>query len=414
MTGVSHLQVRPSRLGVHVGFIALFAALGGALRGLNLLIVLAGLLFGLLLIQWRVCRRALEGVRLQRQLPQEAVAGVPFQVRFLIRNLSSWLPTWLLGIEEAIHTVAGGAALARGSSAVAFLAARSSGETHYDCRIAYRGCYRFGPATLASGFPFGLIIARRTDAAPLSEPLYVYPRLLQLRPPWRSLLDARSSGLASTRSQSGPSEGDFYGLRSWQTGDSRRWIHWRTTARTDHPAVRQFELQRRYELSILVDAARLNDDPAAELAVERTISLAATLVARLATLPNSRITLVTAGRQVRSLLVTNRPELAREALKLLAELEGTATPPLAEAMATALQADGGRNRPVLILSPRPARNEYLMAPPPDRGEQPGDRPADPPSRRWMANLGHLDLRWLDIHSDAAKRIVQWENADATA
>ena len=49
--------------------------LGGALRGFNLLLVLAGLLVGTLVMQWRWSRRSVESIGVRRRLSPEAFAG---------------------------------------------------------------------------------------------------------------------------------------------------------------------------------------------------------------------------------------------------------------------------------------------------------------------------------------------------
>jgi uncharacterized protein (DUF58 family) len=51
----------------------------------------------------------------------------------------------------------------------------------------------------------------------------------------------------------GTLEGDYFGLREWRTGDSQRWIHWRTSAKLGKLAVRQFEQQRRRDINLLLD-----------------------------------------------------------------------------------------------------------------------------------------------------------------
>ena len=48
-------------------------------------------------------------------------------------------------------------------------------------------------------------------------------------------------------------EGDFYGVREWRSGDSRRWIHWRSSARSGELVVRQFEQPRNRDVAVLLD-----------------------------------------------------------------------------------------------------------------------------------------------------------------
>lgn len=75
-------------------------------------------------------------------------------------------------------------------------------------------------------------------------------------------------------------EADFYGLRDWRPGDSRRWIHWRTSARRGSLVVRQFEQRRSQDLALLVDLWQPTQPSEAELAhVETAVSFVATLLA---------------------------------------------------------------------------------------------------------------------------------------
>ncbi len=73
--------------------------------------------------------------------------------------------------------------------------------------------------------------------------------------------------------------GDFYGVREWQSGDSRRWIHWRSSARHNTLVVRQFEQQRHRDVAVLLDLWEPNRPTTAQREnVELAISFAATVV----------------------------------------------------------------------------------------------------------------------------------------
>jgi len=55
-----------SRLGWHFAFVGTFAMVGGAIRGFNLPLVLAGLIVGALLMHWRLGRRTIEAIECRR------------------------------------------------------------------------------------------------------------------------------------------------------------------------------------------------------------------------------------------------------------------------------------------------------------------------------------------------------------
>ena len=70
------------------------------------------------------------------------------------------------------------------------------------------------------------------------------------------------------------------GLRTWRSGDSRRWIHWRTTARKGELMVRQFEKPSNQDLVLVVDLYQPEKAKPPDLEnVELAVSFAGTLVA---------------------------------------------------------------------------------------------------------------------------------------
>jgi len=73
---------------------------------------------------------------------------------------------------------------------------------------------------------------------------------------------------------------DFYGVREWRHGDSRRWIHWRSTARHGALVVRQFEEHRNRDVVLLLDLWQPEEPSPRHLEdVELAVSFAATVVA---------------------------------------------------------------------------------------------------------------------------------------
>ena len=336
---------RLTRLGFHFLFVGAFAMLGGALRGFNLLLVLAGLLVGALIMQWRWSRRSVEAVSVQRRLPTEAFAGRPFRVRYRLHNHSRLMPVWMMRVEDRIEAVD------RQDKAVAacgigMLSAQRTLIPHYDCVMTHRGRYRFGPVVLMTTFPFSLFRSRQI-VDDRSE-FHVFPKLLTLSSRWQQRLISRSGGVSTTARRSGPTEGDFFGLREWQTGDSTKWIHWRTTARLSEPAVRQFEQQRRFDSCILVDAFDSGGD---DRNVELAISLAATFLVHLVGSPSNRVVLAVAGMQADAVIGGGSIEGKRRMLEMLADVNPTDRPVVDEAARKALQIVGN-TQDLIVISPR--------------------------------------------------------------
>lgn len=111
-----------------------------------------------------------------------------------------------------------------------------------------RGLHYLGPVVIESSAPFGLFRRRIKAAGP--QPVLIFPRVHQLRR--LSLLEALAGSTAQPRkSLTGM---DPVGSRQYFPGDSRRYIHWRNTARMGRPMVKEFEDAQDATLDLLYDA----------------------------------------------------------------------------------------------------------------------------------------------------------------
>ena len=134
-----------------------------------------------------------------------------------------------------------------------------------------------GRCAVSTRFPLGLV--RHSLLLSEQKELLVLPRLGTLHAGCLKLIREHEAG-SQRMSRRGLLEADFYGLREWRPGDSRRWIHWRTSARKGRIVVRQFEQRRSQNLALLVDLWQPADPSDEDLArVETAVSLVATLIA---------------------------------------------------------------------------------------------------------------------------------------
>ncbi len=147
----------------------------------------------------------------------------------------------------------------------------------YQLKLPQRGAYELGPVRLSTSFPLGLI--RSSAILAHRREVIVWPRLGRLTPAWHQLLRRAQQGQQTSQPRKGRLEGDYYGLREWRPGDSRRWIHWRTSARLNQLTVKQFEQRREETLSLAVDLWLPEEPTEAEHAVaERALRFAATVI----------------------------------------------------------------------------------------------------------------------------------------
>jgi uncharacterized protein (DUF58 family) len=182
----------------------------------------------------------------------------------------------------------------------------------------------------------------------------VHPHLGKLLPACRSLLQAELEGTAKAVPRASVHEGEFYGLRNWQTGDSRRWIHWRTTAKRGELSVRQFEQLQRRQLSVLLDLYQPKTKPteADRLAIERTVAFAATLASELVNRDRDRIAFAIAGEKVHVLPNVQSAVLVHDLLDRLSEVRPSAAPNLVDAVKQ-ISLSLMRSPVLLVVSTRP-------------------------------------------------------------
>ncbi len=133
-----------------------------------------------------------------------------------------------------------------------------------------RGIVRIGPATTVRTDPLGLV--RREHAFDDVHELYVHPRTTNVPStsaglirdldgsPTRRLVDADMS---------------FHAIREYAPGDSRRQVHWKSTAKTGRLMVRQYEESRRSRMAVILGLSQQEyaTDDEFELAVSAAASL---------------------------------------------------------------------------------------------------------------------------------------------
>jgi uncharacterized protein (DUF58 family) len=231
---------------------------GATLKGVNLLLILAGMLLGPLLLNWRAVYTNLRGLKVERSLPLTICAGDLLSVDLSLTNTRRGLGCWAVVVEETIQREAVGSRNDRRHSAAPlhpsvlfpYTQAGQSRKGVYRGRLTERGRYRFGPIRASTRFPFGLF--SRTIILGKSETMIVLPRLGRLAGGWTTRRREAFAGMDRRRRQPG-AEGEFFGVREWRSGDSQRQIHWRSTAKLGKLVVRQLERTRNRDMAVVVD-----------------------------------------------------------------------------------------------------------------------------------------------------------------
>jgi uncharacterized protein (DUF58 family) len=149
----------------------------------------------------------------------------------------------------------------------------AAGEEHSDVFVvptSRRGIVPIGPVRTVRADPIGLL--RREVVWAESLDLFVHPRTIAI--PSMSTGFVRDLEGSPTRDLTA-SDIAFHALREYVPGDERRYIHWKSTAKTGSYMVRQFEETRRSHLlvALSLSAADYATEEEFELAVSVTGSL---------------------------------------------------------------------------------------------------------------------------------------------
>ena len=258
-------------LAVGVGFAAVNT-------GNNLLYLLLGWLLSFIIASGILSEMTLKRLTVERRPPPRVFAGEPFLMEVVIKNEKLARASFSIEVEDLV----GKTPLDKRCYFLKIPACKSQ-RTSYRHTFVRRGLYTLTGYRVATKFPFALFRKSRDVDAPLD--VLVYPAPVHVRIPV-SRTEARGEAMSLRTGR----RGEFFGLREHRSGDDRRDVHWRSSARTGRLVVREYHDEDAHEVVIGVDNAlpdavrdAVTDGaltPAVELAVsavERAISVAASL-----------------------------------------------------------------------------------------------------------------------------------------
>jgi uncharacterized protein (DUF58 family) len=340
---------------------------GAMVKEVNLLLVLAGMMMGLLLFHWQAIFVSLKGLTLQRKAPQAVCAGDLLAVSLRLSNTRPHFGSWAVTVEEQIERESDASGVDYNQNRCnyslshdkpilpsVFFSCIPAGEERtgtYRGRLVERGRYRLGPMRISTRFPFGLFCRKITIGQ--SETLYVYPRLGRLTRSWLARRRTALAGADRRQRRPGP-EGDFYGVREWRRGDSLRLIHWRSSARAGKLVARQFEQPHNRDVAILLDLW-LPEKPsdAQRDNVELAISFTATVLTDLCRQGGSKAHLGVYGQQPQTLGGPVSAAMLQDVMKTLAVIEAGSDDRL-PAIIEHVLGDIAPGTEIILISTRPA------------------------------------------------------------
>jgi uncharacterized protein (DUF58 family) len=363
-----HRQIWLCREGLWYAVVVLAVLIGSVSRQLNLLMLVGCILVGPFLFGLLYGRFALRRLSIERKLPSHLHADERLVADVRLTNHRRWLSIWGLRVQDTLVRDATDASATATSVSVYFpqIPAGATSQASYQGWHLRRGRYLCGPLRVSTRFPLGLV--RHSLVRDDLGELLVHPRLGRLTQDWTRLsLESPVGGQRMQRR--GLVEADFYAVRDWRSGDSRRAIHWRTSARRGSLVVRQYEQRRSQDLAILVDLWKpMEAGDEARADVENVISFVATVIAEACRQMGRKLTLVVAGDRLLQRAGAASPLFFREQMDALALIEPHHEPALPAALGHGL-ALVPPSVPTLLVSTRTLDWEAFARAAGERGAQ---------------------------------------------
>jgi len=239
----------------------------------NLLLLIFGLCVGALFLNAFHGWRSLRALTVRRVVPDVAVAGQPFAIRYEVANGRRWGAARAVHIEDPLGKAA---PMPMPEALIPILRPGECVTLVVPVASPARGVLRFSSVRLSTRFPFHLFVKRA--AHPSEQEVVVFPKIGRL-----AAAGGPSAGAARNSTNDGRAghvrgDEEYYGVREYRAGDNPRRIHWRRTAVTGQLMVREMARPQGRKLWCIIDTRIDRGDLEAAERLEQAISAAATLI----------------------------------------------------------------------------------------------------------------------------------------
>ena len=381
--------------------ILVFVTVGAILRNVNLLVIMSGMMFAPLLLSWRIGSHLVRHAEASRLLPNRIHVGQIANFQWMIRNRSR-LPMWNFLVKDEMkcrETPLGDApaniekkTLSRTQVMFHRIPVGEIEYASYRCLFTDRGVYEVGPSLVSTRFPFGLI--RAWFRLNNQQQFYVAPQIGSLATDWERRITSSVVGAESALRRRGADEEEFYALRAWRSGDSRRQIHWRTSAKADQLMVKQYDQKTNRDMAIALDLFARHDMGALaeqqQVAdCEKALSFAATLLLQLGQDVRGKIGVAIAGDQAGCYVDRVGVDFLNGLMRELSVARPSRNPQVADSILQ-LQQQVPVGTPVFVISSRACPEGWLEAEMDNEG--------------WQRTVN--DLHWVTVDSTYFRQVFQ--------
>lgn len=348
LASLNRNRVLIPREGVAYLTIMVVLFIGALLGRSNMLLLVFALMPGPFVLNGSVTFTMLKRAAVGRNAPRRAMVGELFPVELTLHNRNPVLSAWVMSVRDEVTNTH-----EHLEPTVLFVRVppRGSASGHYQLQLMRRGRHELGPVQVATRFPLGLV--ERARMFNLPGEILAYPRIGRLATGWVRELMTATELVQQTRPRGGMFDDEFHRLREYRPGDNPRAIHWRSSARRNGLIVREFQQNREYNLTIVIDLWQTFATAEQTERVELAMSFAATVC--LEHFRNSRdstLQLKCGGRRTSRWEGRSGPVAVEEVLDFFALAEsGRATDTAAE-LQQALETSLPDTR-VLLVTTRP-------------------------------------------------------------
>ena len=410
-----------------------FITVGSVIRNVNLLILMAGIMYAPLFINWRLAIRRLQSFRARRTLPNRIHANKLVSFQWECENILPGVAAYNVMVEDEIsradsQTVSRddeatdgkqdslieswfaevinrfwqrGSDAGRAHAKVRFrrLIHENPESQSYRVFFSQRGKYVVKRATISTAFPFGLIISR--NFIQQEQSFFVAPELGTLKPTWEQRVQSSATGSDSIRRRRSTQDDEFYALRAWRSGDSKKNIHWRTTARLGFPMVKQHDQPNNRDFAIVLDLHLDPDDSDSSIRAETVLSFAATAILEIGRDVQGQVAVAICGKHLEVCRSRTPQGLINDVMPELAVAQPTDSPELESAIIRTADFVSSRT-PIYVVSTRSKPSHLELDALSARSEEPDSAAARLQHRRLKTTLPMV--RWLDARSEEFQSI----------
>jgi hypothetical protein len=413
-----------------------FITVGSIMRNVNLLILMAGLMFAPLFINWRLAVYRIRSLRGLRRPPNRIHANQLVKFQWECENTLRAFPAMNVMVHDQIRRAPDAEQTLDRDLSPKFIGnqnvfrrwfgelidriwRRSDRDTAkvqvrfqrlladqpetqtFRSYFAQRGKYYLGPAEIVSSFPFGLIVSRqRIGQRAIS---FVAPELGNLETSWEKRIQSSAAGADSAHQKQSIEGDDFFGLRPWRTGDNKKNIHWRSTAKQGFPIVKQHERRNNRDFAIVLDLYIDNDAPEtsdygdAINRCEMILSFAATALLNIGTDVEGQVAMSICGHELSTHRSRTVSGLIADVMPALAVARGSVLPNIVDGIVASFDCVS-HGTPIYVISSREqpsALSSGLMV-------ESLTKTDDEDRSRYFARRVRQSLpalRWLDVDDD---------------